>query len=41
MPSLVIEPFIVEEPVTNDSINFEKWTEKTNERIEGLSNGIR
>ena len=43
-PSLVIEPTIVEEPFTNDSINLETLMnelKKINERIEGLSNGTR
>lgn len=39
-----IEPTTVEETVTNDSINLETLAnelKKTNERIEGLSNGTR
>ena len=43
-PSLVIESAIVEEPVTNDSINLEtviNELKKMNERIEDLSNSIR
>ena len=43
-PSLVIESAIVEGSVTNDSINLEtviNELKKINERIEGLSNGIR
>jgi transposase-like protein len=42
--SLVIEPTIVEESVSNDSINLEtvmNELKKINERIEGLSSGIR
>ena len=45
-PSLIIEPTIFEEPVTNDSINLNLETlmnelKKTNERIESLSNDTR